>query len=520
MPLAAPFDSPPASRAPRGPTLDSAMSSTAGATGPSQAARPSSPTMVAAANLRLSGALSERGVSSQPMTPRPLVLVHGYSDTYEGWDAWKDVIAGWDEKPRPLHLGNYISLSNEVTLKDVAEGFDRALRREAGIGPDQEFDAMVHSTGMLVVRAWLNSYSEGEQRRARLKHLVALAPATNGSPLAHKGRSWLGSIFKGNRQTGPDFLEAGDEILHGLELASKFTWDLAHDDMLEDNARFKPGPDTPFVFTFCGNRNYGFLKSLVTNEDGTDGTVRWAGCALNSRKIVVDMAVSPESKDEPTIEVSEWANQDHPLTVIDGLNHGTIVSKPNAVLKHLVRDALSVETADEFEAWNQKAAKKTEGARKKAARWQQFVIRVVDERGDPVTDWIAQLYGQHNARTSLQEFAMDVHVFKRDPSLRCFHVDLDELQPQKLKQLHLRVIASSGTRLVAYHGAGSERVTRRGVPIDGDAKWDARISLTGVLSDDGGFQIFYPFTTTFVEIRMNREPMPISGRNEVFWFPG
>lgn len=379
---------------------------------------------------------------------------------------------------------------------------------------------MVHSTGMLVVRAWLNSYTEGEHRRARLKHLVALAPATNGSPLAHKGRSWLGSIFKGNRETGPDFLEAGDEILYGLELASRFTWDLAHDDLLDDNARFREGPDTPFVFTFCGNRNYGFLQSLVTDEDGTDGTVRWAGCALNSRKILVDMTVSPDSKDEATIVPSEWANQHHPLVLIDGLNHGSIISKPNATLKRLVRDALLVETAEEFDAWNDRALKKTEAARGKVARWQQFVIRVIDERGDPVTDWIAQLYAQRNARKPLEEFALDVHVYKRDPSFRCFHVDLDELQPEKLKQLHLRLIASSGTRLVAYHGAGSERMTESGEPKDGDAKWDARISLTETLGDGNRFSLFYPFTTTFVEIRLNREPMPPVGRNDVFWFPG
>lgn len=451
---------------------------------------------------------------------RPLVLVHGYSDTYKGFEEWQEIIAGWEKPARTIHIGNYVSLSNEVTLKDVAEGFDRALRREAKLGPDQEFDAIVHSTGMLVVRSWLNSYSEGEERRARLKHLIALAPATNGSPLAHQGRSWMGSVFKGNKNRGPDFMEAGDEILFGLELGSRFTWDLAHDDLIKDHARFRPGAETPFVFTFCGARSYGFVKSLFTDEAGTDGTVRWAGCALNSRKVTVDMMVAPGSEKEPKMTISRWANQDHPLILIDGLNHGTIMSKPNRLLKDLVRKALAVETEEEFQEWNEKALKATEPARKSVARWQQFVIRVVDERGDPVTDWNAQLYARHGAKSSLESFALDVHTYKRDPSLRCFHVNLDKLQPEKLTQLHMRLIASSGTSLVAYHGAGSERITKDGTAMNPNGKWDARISLTRALGKDGGFSLFYPFTTTFIEICLNREPMPMVGRNDVFWFPG
>jgi hypothetical protein len=33
-----------------------------------------------------------------------------------------------------------------------------------------------------------------------------------------------------------------------------------------------------------------------------------------------------------------------------------------------------------------------------------------------------------------------------------------------------------------------------------------------------GTSFFTPFTTTLVEIRMNREPMPLTGRNRVLWF--
>ena len=85
---------------------------------------------------------------------------------------------------------------------------------------------------MLVLRQWLTSDpyppSDERSRVRRLKHLVGLAPATFGSPQAKKGRSWLGALVKGNHDLGPDFLNAGDMVLDGLELASKYTWELAH----------------------------------------------------------------------------------------------------------------------------------------------------------------------------------------------------------------------------------------------------------------------------------------------------
>lgn len=452
------------------------------------------------------------------MSNRPIVLIHGYSDTARGFDEWRKIISGWGRPATSIYVGNYISLTNEVTIKDLAEGFDRALAREAGLPADGEFDAIVHSTGMLVIRSWLNSYAEGVNRRARLKHLIALAPATNGSPLAHQGRSWLGSIFKGSKQAGPDFMEAGDEILHGLELGSRFTWDLAHADLIKDNARFKPGAETPFVFTFCGNKNYGFLKNLVTEEEGSDGTVRWAGCALNSRKITIDLMVAFGTDKKPSITVSKWANQQHPLVLIDGVNHGTILSSPPELLQELVQKALEVKSAEEFSGWIDDAMKRSEPARTKVARWQQFVMRLVDERGDPVKDWNVQLYGSLDATDTLQQFALDVHPYQRDPSLRCFHVNLDELEPEKQKHIELRLIASSGTSLVAYHGAGSERVLEDGTAMNPDGKWDARVDLDKALQETKEFDLFYPFTTTFVEIRLNREPMPMVGKNSVYWF--
>src|SRR5690348_2639820 len=213
------------------------------------------------------------------MPRRPVVLIHGYSDRGESFLRWRDalVTAGYDAHDIPVC--SYQTLTNEISVKDIAEGFDRALRERAGLSASEPFDALVHSTGMLVLRDWLTTYDE---RRDRLRHLVALAPATFGSPIAHKGRSWLGALFKGRRELGPDFLEAGDEILDALELGSRFTWDLAHHDLIGDEVTYGPTRSTPFAFVLIGAQGYSGLKKLI-GEPGSDGVVRWAARSTRAR---------------------------------------------------------------------------------------------------------------------------------------------------------------------------------------------------------------------------------------------
>ena len=191
------------------------------------------------------------------MARNPVVLIHGYSDEGKSFRVWRDALKGRGYAVEELPVCNYQSLTNEITIKDIAEGFGRALRTHARIDKDQPFDAIVHSTGMLVLRSWLTSNPIG---RKRLKHLIGLAPATFGSPLAHKGRGFIGAIFKGNKVIGPDFLEAGDLILDGLELGSRFTWDLTHQDLLGPEPYYSKGPDTPYVFIFCGTESYGGIR--------------------------------------------------------------------------------------------------------------------------------------------------------------------------------------------------------------------------------------------------------------------
>lgn len=446
--------------------------------------------------------------------PNKLVIVHGYSDKGESFKPWREILAAdYGGDVAQLPICDYITLSNEITIKDIAEGFDRYLEK-AGIGPDETFDALVHSTGMLVIRSWLTTYPT---RKGRLKRLIALAPATFGSPLAKTGRSLLGSVFKGDWRLGPDFMEAGDLVLDGLELGSPFTWDLAHKDLFGTHAYFGETDETPYVFIFCGTAAYPGLRKLV-NQPGTDGTVRLAGCGLNVRKIKLDLTrngtVNAGAGTGPVerIVFENWKNTNIPVTLIpdvdreQSVNHGTIVSNPPAMLKDLVRRALAVDSKESYEAWLRKAAEVRAKTDADGKRWQQFIVRAMDERGDPVPDYSVELFTKDadGNEVRVEEFDSCVDVYSRDSSFRTFHFDVDEMR--KHTSLTLSLMASSGSQYIDYLSYRPEDGVPAGLPTTSYREWTARFDLTPLIQGGAEKEFFKPFTTTLVELYLDREP--------------
>ena len=444
-------------------------------------------------------------VSEGGIMPNTLVLIHGYSDKGKSFATWRDRLKDRYKRTEQISICDYVSLTNEVTIKDLAEGFDSALSTRPGLNKDEDFDAIVHSTGMLVIRSWLTTYPA---RRNRLKHLIGIAPATFGSPLAKKGRSWIGSIFKGNKHLGPDFLEAGDMILDGLELASPFSWALAEKDMLGDMLYYGTTDGTPYVHIFCGTEEYSGLRKLVSTP-GSDGTVRQAGAGFNVRKIVLDLTKNQSilnpgyaKKKVARWRIDNWKNANIPVHLVDGLNHGTILTDPTDELVGLVRDALDVDDPKSFTAWLKAADAPGRIAKTTKGHWQQFIVRAYDERNDPITDYNLQLFTDRNDPDSrVTEFDKNVEVYSKDSSLRCFLVDLDNFKDAKT--LWLSVLASSGSEYVEYESFQMDPEIRKG-PVTSRSEWDAWLDLSRLLKQGDGF--LAPFTTTLVELYLDREP--------------
>ncbi len=470
--------------------------------------------------------------------PRPLLLIHGYSASGKDLLPLEQALAAKGASATSLNICNYISLNNEITIQDIAEAFDRALRFHANPELRDEskpFDAIVHSTGMLVLRSWLagGGAAATNPRLRRLKHLIGLAPATWGSPQAHKGRTWLGALVKGNREIGPDFLNAGDRVLEGLELGSTFTWDLAHRDLLGAAPFYDNGPDTPFVAVFIGNRPYDGLSS-VANDPGTDGTVRWSGCSLDTRKVTLDLTRLPQAEGG-RVSISPWVGSrlDVPMIAVPNRNHATIVSDPEPTVMQLVTDFLEVADPAGYDAWLAAArafgdtalpamklnpgacagglageAKQYFGhllgeSETPMEGWQQLVVHARDEHGDGIQDYLIEILAQQTDGNwaLFEEMYTAVHAYGPDPSFRCFHLRLPEgVSSGKLK-LRARIHASSGTDLVGYQGFGVPPgpVSALPQPID--------IDLDSLGPENG--TLFYPFTTTLIEIILNRTPLPL-----------
>ena len=473
--------------------------------------------------------------------PRPLLLIHGYSA--DGLDFTNLYWALVDRKieVKLLNVGNYISLNNEITIEDIAEGMQRAIDLTE-LNTSEEFDAIVHSTGMLVVRAWLAHQKiapEKNQRLKQLKHLIGLAPATWGSPQAHKGRTWLGALVKGNKTPGPDFLNAGNLVLDGLELGSRFTWDLAHADLLGPVPYFGTEPDTPYVAVFIGNTPYKGIAS-VANDPGTDGTVRWSGCGLNTRKITLDLTKTPtDAKGLPRdrVTISEWANDSRlnvPILAVDKRDHGSLISDPDSGMLDRIATFLDIANSDQYNGWLNEAQTWSVPARQEMLKskghlftfwethdldgWQQFVVHARDGHGDPVTDYMIEVFelspdGQTWQRA--EEISVDVHTYGKDPSYRCLHVQLPKGITTTPRPMQIRFQASTGTDVVTYQGYGSNN-SKMEMRADSDP---ITIEITGELNDKNA-TLFHPFTTTLVEVVLNRVPYPFDKVQGIFeWLP-
>jgi len=470
---------------------------------------------------------------------RPIVLIHGYSADSHDFSAFSKGLQARNINAKDINICDYVSLSNEVTVKDIAEGLDRALLNQAGLKNGETFDAIVHSTGMLVIRCWLTAYGQevDRERIKRLKHLVGVAPATWGSPQAHKGRTFLGALVKGNRNLGPDFMEAGDRILDALELGSRFTWDLAHADLLGAKPSFDTGANTPWVAVYIGDQPYDGVPS-VANDPGTDGTVRWAGCGLNTRKITVDLT---KEKQEERFSFSDWAiskkvtRQDVPIMPVPGKNHGTIVQEPDkAMMDHIVK-FLQLDTQAAFDVWQQEWPTETFNKIKKARTgdsgnlaakllslikpaasaqidgWQQFIVYAKDERGDSIRDYMIEVEASDDGNKwhLMDQMYQNVHPYKGDPGLRCFHIRLGQGLSARNFQIRVKITADTGTEMVGYLGFDSQsdqaRTMGRSDMIRKDGPRPFVLEFNNQLPTGGTF--FFPFTTTLVEIKLNREPL-------------
>lgn len=186
-----------------------------------------------------------------------------------------------------VHLGQYVSFRDEVTVADLARGFEHAIGRvlaEAGRG--RRFACITHSTGGPVVREWLDRYHGQDPAGCPMSHLVMLAPANFGSALAVLGKGRLAALkawFGG--------VEPGTGVLDWLELASPESLALNLRWIRDYPAKAITRGERPvFPFVLSGDaidRKLYDHVNAYTGETGGDGVVRLAAANLNARHVVL-----------------------------------------------------------------------------------------------------------------------------------------------------------------------------------------------------------------------------------------
>lgn len=455
------------------------------------------------------------------------LIIHGWSDCSGSFVKMKK---RFEERGignvESILYADYQSREDNITFNDIIDGLNQQLINLGLIQSDgkSDFDLniVVHSTGGLVIRHWIWRYYNERIEECPVKRIVMLAPANFGSPLAHRGKSFLGRLVKGRWKIG-DFLEVGRRLLDGLELASPYQWELAHRDLFYPSKTFYQGERIQLTI-LTGIEDYTGIRGWV-NKPGTDGTVVIAGCSVDSVKLSLDFSDpgSPFSWQK-----TKTAN-DYAFGVLEGLDHGTITSefeKDEAEIIELTTEALKISSPDEFSRYRDRVKEITDTtyfnnagrSRNKYSRYQQFIIRAVDDHGVGIRDYTIEFYIYRSAKAEYRLVGKERYFNQAEQVLS------EEFHRVFTKEFHTHSKDSSYRRLLVNMADMNELITKAEMLL-GPFVLSMRIFVPGIdrgiyydlnslqniviyQSDNreaGTPMLFYGNTTTMIELKVNRQ---------------
>jgi pimeloyl-ACP methyl ester carboxylesterase len=415
------------------------------------------------------------------MAMNPIVLIHGYSA--ESKQTTPAAIAGiYGDLPQRLrtqypgepiieiNLSRYISLDDGVTIEDVADALDRILKSDDFKHLlDGPFNVVIHSTGALVIRAWLRRF---RPEKPSLDRIVYLAGANLGSGWAHIGRGqmakWARKVFQGGA-------ERGLEVLSALELGSSSTLDL-HLFFRGDRDLQGHGVREAVMIGTQADVAWYEMPIAYAKEDGSDGVIRASATNLNynyvryvatkeARALDWDAIVEQEkhhlNRKGDRLNLYEVADESRPgkdrtvipFAVVDQCAHSGkdmgIVSGslPRDQVMRLIDIALTakdwpavVERFDEETKATYEAARN----RKTPAFWKtwldngqsqydrhaQVVFRLRDQFGRPVTHYdvfFDSVEGKIKTKSlPMRELINDKHINGSDHNIIVFYLRVDK----------------------------------------------------------------------------------------------
>ncbi|OGT54744.1 MAG: hypothetical protein A3E01_18695 [Gammaproteobacteria bacterium RIFCSPHIGHO2_12_FULL_63_22] len=408
-----------------------------------------------------------------------IVILHGWSDESRSFQTLTKRLRALNLPGpiRPIYLGDYVTMDDDVTFDDIIRAMDRAWNEARLPRTPRSVDMIVHSTGALVARSWMTRFFKPETNP--LHRLLMLAPANFGSPLAHKGISFLGRIAKGYKSKR--VFHTGKQILRGLELASPFTRRLAMIDRFDPANRWY-GPGRVLATVLVGTRGYSGIAAAA-NTPGSDGTVLVSSANLNPGLLALDFATDARKP----VPMHLAANGETAFCRVPGDNHSTIACKDSGP-KHpdaleMMRSALTVED-NGFVAYGATLAQRNAEYRRDEAKasytqgYQNTVLWVRDDQHSNVGDYFFEAFAKRlnsdsedKALTEIiqREVLTSVHTNQINPACRSLKFNCDALHSlllDQLRPLHLSITASPeirdtgsvGYSTIAYDDIGSVKI--------------------------------------------------------------
>lgn len=397
----------------------------------------------------------------------PTIILHGYSDAAESFRPIARFLAKQGFPVIDIHLGNYVSLEDTVTVPDLAKAFHSALLNKKLTLEKHSFNLIVHSTGSLVAREWLTRYFLEKNRPCPVRRYLMLAPANFGSPLASMGKTMLGRVIKGWK-TG---FESGREVLNALEMGSRYTRELAKRDLFGPTSFYDPAHC--YTAVLVGSKPYQSGLRRLADRNGGDGTVYVCTANLNATGITLKFG----RKNEAT-EVTPWSRTAQPIAfgVFPDRDHESITlpEQGKKSLGAMILRFLRIDDEAAYRAFSTDCDTLTaetlpaSPSEKIFHTYQNLAAHVIDDLGYGVSDYFLEFY--EKAKSPADELKVDrlmikiheevletVHVFGPDPSYRSLLFDLTDLRKAITggKKLMFSLSAAPLSTLISF-AAGEE----------------------------------------------------------------
>ncbi|OGX13796.1 MAG: hypothetical protein A2351_00735 [Omnitrophica bacterium RIFOXYB12_FULL_50_7] len=397
---------------------------------------------------------------------KPVVILHGYSDHSSSFQPLARFLSDNGFKIVDLWLADYLSMFDELSIHDLGQAMGKALIDQGIPQLPKSFDLIAHSTGGLVVRSYLAQYYYGHPDKCPINHLLLLAPANFGSPLATLGKSMLGRIFNG--RDWDHLFQTGTRILQALELASPISWELARTDLFDpQNPLFMP--KNIYTTVLIGSESYGGLKDL-TYENGSDGTVRVSAANLNARYYRLNF----QPFNVPLLE--EIPRQYEPIAfgVLYGFNHGSIVNPLNSnqdasPLGEIILNSLQIDSEQAYQEHIGRLAAMTERTfitgqshanlkNQSYHEYQNFIVRVYDQYKEMIPDYFLEFFQKDDPDDKVMdkihsEILEKVRVYSEDASHRSFLFDITDLKKEILDkggEVSLNITVAAKSKRISY----------------------------------------------------------------------